>query len=94
MILWKYQQKEHKKYKGILSTWRRITCSFAWFSFSHYAVLHCNQKKLLCDAEETTCTANSFVALPTPHATAVNCAHELINKESQIKVEAGKILQN
>ena len=22
MILWKYQQKEHKKYKGSLSTWR------------------------------------------------------------------------
>ena len=25
MILWKYQQKEDKKYKGSLSTWR-ITC--------------------------------------------------------------------
>ena len=35
-----------------------------------------------------TCTSNSFVALPRFHATAVDCAHELINGE------AGKILQN
>ena len=28
------------------------------------------------------------------HATAVDCAHELINGESEIKGEAGKILQN
>ena len=36
----------------------------------------------------------SFVALPRLHATAVNCTHELINGESGIKVEAGKVLQN
>ena len=41
-----------------------------------------------------TCTSNSFVALPRLHATAVDCAHELINRESGIKREAGKILQN
>ena len=41
-----------------------------------------------------TCTSNSFVALPRLHATAVDCAHELINWESEIKGEAGKILQN
>ena len=36
----------------------------------------------------------SFVALPRLHTTTVNCAHELINEESGIKGEAGKILQN
>ena len=41
-----------------------------------------------------TCTSNSFVALPRLHATAVDCAHELINGESGIKRENGKILQN
>ena len=41
-----------------------------------------------------TCTSNSFVALPRLHATAVDCAQELINGESRIKGEAGKILQN
>ena len=41
-----------------------------------------------------TCTSNSFVALPRLHATTVDCAHELINRESGIKGEAGKILQN
>ena len=41
-----------------------------------------------------TCTSNSFVALPRLHATAVDCAHELINGESGIKGETGKILQN
>ena len=45
--------------------------------------------------EGTTCTTNSFVALPRLHATAVDCAHdELISGESGIKGEAGKILQN
>ena len=34
---------------------------------------------------EKKCTSNSFVALPRLHATAVNCAHELINWESGIK---------
>ena len=57
-------------------------------------MLHCNQKTILCDVEETKCTTNSFVALPRFHATAVDCAHELINGESGIKGEAGKILQN
>ena len=41
-----------------------------------------------------TCTSNSFVALPRLHATTVDCAQELINGESRIKGEAGKILQN
>ena len=36
----------------------------------------------------------SFVALPRLDATAVDCAHELINGESGIKGGAGKILQN
>ena len=92
-ILWKYQQKEHKKYKSSLSTWR-IFCYFARFSCSHYIVLHCNQKTILCNVEETTCTTNSFLALRRLHATAVNCAHELINGESGVKGEASKILQN
>ena len=39
-------------------------------------------------------TSNSFVDLPRLHATAVDCAHELISRESKIKGEAGKILQN
>ena len=39
-------------------------------------------------------TSNSFVALSRLQATTVNCAHELINRESGIKGEAGKILQN
>ena len=41
-----------------------------------------------------TCTSNSFVALRRFHATAVDCAYELINGESGIKGEAGKIIQN
>ena len=41
-----------------------------------------------------TCTSNSFVALPRLHATAVDCANKLINGESGIKGEAGKIFQN
>ena len=41
-----------------------------------------------------TCTSNSFVALPRHHATALDCAHELINVESGIKGEAGKTFQN
>ena len=36
----------------------------------------------------------SFVALPRLYATAVDCAHTLINGESRIKEEAGKIFQN
>ena len=40
--------------------------------------------------EEATCTTNSFVALPRLHATAVDCAHELINGESGIKEEINK----
>ena len=34
------------------------------------------------------------MALPRLHATAVDCAHELINRESGIKWKTGKILQN
>ena len=34
-----------------------------------------------------------FVALPRIYTTTVDCAHELING-SEIKGEAGKILQN
>ena len=41
-----------------------------------------------------TCTSNSFVALPRLHATAVDRAHKLINGESGIKGEVGKIFQN
>ena len=41
-----------------------------------------------------TCTLNSFVTLIRLKATAVDCAHELINGESGINGEAGKILQN
>ena len=37
---------------------------------------------------------NSFVALPRLYTTAVDCAHELINGESGVKGETGKILQN
>ena len=44
--------------------------------------------------EETTCTENSFVALPRLHASGIDCAYELIKGESGIKREAGKILQN
>ena len=57
----------------------------ARFSSSRYVVLHCNKKAIFCDVEETTCTTNSFVALPRLHATTVDCAHELINGESGIK---------
>ena len=42
--------------------------------------------------EETTCTTNSFAALPRLQSTAVDCTHEVINGESGIKGEAGKIL--
>ena len=44
--------------------------------------------------EETTCATNNFVVLPRLHATTVEFSHELINGESGIKGEAGKILQN
>ena len=40
------------------------------------------------------CASNSFVALPRLHASAVDCAHELINGVSEIKGEVGKTLQN
>ena len=45
-------------------------------------------------AYKKTFTSNSFVVLPRLHAAAVDWAHELINGESGIKGEAGKILQN
>ena len=57
-------------------------------------MLHCNQKTILCDVEETTYTTNSFVALPRLHAIVVDCLHELRDGESAIKEEAGKIFQN
>ena len=44
--------------------------------------------------KKRTGTSNNFVALPMLHATAVDCAHELINGASGIKGVAGKILQN
>ena len=34
------------------------------------------------------------MALPRLHATAVDCANELIKGESGIKGQAGKVLQN
>ena len=71
-----------------------MTCSFALFSSSRHVVLHGNQKTILCNVEDTTCTTNSVVALPRLHATAVDCAHEFINGESGIKGKAFKILQN
>ena len=40
------------------------------------------------------CTSNSFVVLSKLHATAVDFAHKLINGDSGIKGEAGKILHN
>ena len=45
-------------------------------------------------AYKQTCTSNSLVALPRLHATAVDCAHELINGNRGIKEETVKILQN
>ena len=45
-------------------------------------------------AYNQTCTLNSLVALPRLHATAVDCAHELINGNPGIKEETAKILQN
>ena len=55
---------------------------------SCYVVLHCNQKTILYNVEETKCTTNSFAALSRLYANAVDSAQELINEE------AGKILQN
>ena len=55
-------------------------------------MLHCNQKTILCDVEEITCTTNIFVALPRLHATAFDCAHKLITGESGIKVEAAELI--
>ena len=45
-------------------------------------------------AYKQTCTSNSFVALSRLHATAVDCAHKLINGDSGIKGETAKILHN
>ena len=66
-------------------------CSILLFTLRRASL---QSKNNLCDVEETTCTTNSFVALPRLHATAVDCAHELINGKSGIKGEAGKVLQN
>ena len=51
---------------------------------------HCNQKTILCDVEEATCTINSFVALPRLHATAVDCADRLISEASEIRGRLAK----
>ena len=80
--MWKYQQKEHKKYRGSLSTWRIPSKPEPVYAYKRHAY------------KKQTGTSNSFMALPRLHATAVDCAHELINGESGIKGEAGKILQN
>ena len=79
--MWKYQQKEHKKCKGSLSTWRITSKPEPVYAYKRHAY-------------KKTCTSNSFVALPRLHVTAVDWAHELIIGESGIKGEAGKILQN
>ena len=82
MILWwKYQQKEHKKYKGSLSKWRITSKPEPAYAYKRHAY-------------KKTCIANSFVVFSRFHATTVDCAHELINGESGIKGEAGKVLQN
>ena len=64
--MWKYQHKEHQKYKGSLSTWRKTSKPEPVYAYK-------------CHAYKKECTSNSFVALPRLHATTVNCAHELIN---------------
>ena len=79
--MWKYQQKEHKKYKGSLSTWRITSKPEPVYAYKRHAY-------------KKTCTSNSFVALPRLHAIAVDCAHELINEECGIKGEVGEILQS
>ena len=79
--MWKYQQKEHKEYKGSLSTWRITSKPEPVYAYKRLAY-------------KKTCTSNSFVALPRLDATAVECAHDLIKGKSGIKGEAGKILQN
>ena len=56
---------------------------------SCYVEPHCNQKTILCDVEETTCTTNSFVALRRLHATAVDCAYELINWNKWDGIKSG-----
>ena len=61
--MWKYQQKEHKKYKGSLSTWRITSKPEPVYAYKR-------------------------------HVYKKNCGHELINGESVIKGEGGKILQN
>ena len=53
-------------------------------------MLHCNQKTILCDVEETACTTKSFLALSRLHATAVDCAHDLIKGVSEIKGRLAK----
>ena len=79
--MWKYQQKEHKKYKDSLPTWRVTSKPEPVYAYKRHAY-------------KKTCTSNSFVVFPRLYATAVECAHELINGESGIKGEVGRILQN
>ena len=80
--MWKYQQKEHKKYKGSLSTWRITSKPEPVCAYKRHAY------------KKKQHTSNSFVALPRLHATTIDCEHELINGVSGIKGEACKILQN
>ena len=79
--MWKYHQKEHKKYKGSLSTWRITSKPEPVYAYKRHTYI------------KKTCTSDSFVALPRLYATAVDCAHELIKEEPGIKGEAGQILQ-
>ena len=37
MILWKYEQKEHKKYKGSLSTWRTTSKPEPAYAYKRHA---------------------------------------------------------
>ena len=59
------EQKEHKKYKGNLSTWRITSKPELVYAYK-------------CHAYKKTCTLNSFVALPRLRATAVDCAVDYV----------------
>ena len=49
---------------------------------------------MLINKKLKKCTSDGFVALPSLHVNAADRAHELINGESGIKGETGKIIQN
>ena len=44
--------------------------------------------------KKTNMYFNSFVTLPRVYTTPVDCAHRFLNKESGIRGETGKFLQN